>query len=268
MTNLTPTSIAVSGIAHMPMPTMLKPIASPKQLIEYHENITRLIQDALKKDTDYGTIPNTNKATLYKAGAERLCLAFGAHAEYDLVSCETDHDRKNEFTNKYGKQTSYGLYRYIYRCRIIKDGKTLGEGHGICSTLESKYISRPRDSENTACKMAQKRAFVAATLHAFGLSDRFTQDLEDQFQDEKDSHSGAKGAQPKPAQAKEPPAPPIFDNKNPEMLDWLEKRLIQRNIPQADHDPIALEMNGKPLTKGAFEEAIVKVTIINKTFAE
>src|SRR5690606_11474960 len=75
--------------------------------------------------------------------------------------------------------TSLGLYRYVYKCRIVRNGQTIAEGVGTCSTLESKYIDRPRDCENTVCKMAQKRAFVAATLHAFGLSDRFTQDIED-----------------------------------------------------------------------------------------
>src|SRR5690606_10620038 len=58
-------------------------------------------------------------------------------------------------------------------------GVVIGEGVGSCSTMESKYIDRPRDCENTALKMAKKRAYVDATLTTFGLSDQFTQDVED-----------------------------------------------------------------------------------------
>lgn len=79
-----------------------------------------------------------------------------------------------------GTSESLGLYRFVVRCKIVRqDGLVLGETFGSCSTLEGKYIDRPRDCENTALKMAQKRAFVGAALNAFGLSDRFTADLDD-----------------------------------------------------------------------------------------
>ena len=48
--------------------------------------------------------------------------------------------------------------------------------------MENKYVEDPRDRENTVLKMAQKRAFVGVTLNVFGLSDRFTADLEDMDQ--------------------------------------------------------------------------------------
>src|SRR5690606_23849470 len=60
-----------------------------------------------------------------------------------------------------------------------ESGLVIGSGMGSCSSLESKYISRPRDLENTILKMAKKRAYVDATLSTFGLSDQFTQDVED-----------------------------------------------------------------------------------------
>jgi len=178
-------------------PSLNKPIAKPSDIIEYHKEVTSLIQNALTEEKDYGKIPGCgDKPVLLKPGAERLCLAFGARPRYELVSSEIDHNIENSFTkkkkvwrNQYKGDRSYdlveqegksfGAYRYIYKCFIEKDGKTLGEGEGVCSTFESKYIDRPRDSENTVCKMAQKRAFVAAVLHSFGLSDRFTQDIEE-----------------------------------------------------------------------------------------
>lgn len=135
----------------------------------------------LKQGTDIIRVPKTDKDCLSKAGAETVCFIFGCHPEYQVVEQEIDHDRENEYDDRYkGACVSVGLYRFIVRARIVRqDGLVVGEGIGSCSTLESKYISRPRDCENTALKMAQKRAFVAAVLNGFGLSDRLTQDVED-----------------------------------------------------------------------------------------
>ena len=180
-----------------PKPALNKPIVNPDDIIQYHKEVTSIIQKALSESTDYGKIPGCgDKPVLLKPGAERLCLAFGARPKYELVSSEIDHNVENIFIkkkkvwrNQFNGDRSYdlveqegksfGAYRYVYKCFIEKDGKILGEGEGVCSTYESKYIDRPRDSENTVCKMSQKRAFVAAVLHSFGLSDRFTQDIDD-----------------------------------------------------------------------------------------
>ncbi len=161
---------------------LIRPVAQPHDMIELHKDVARLIKESLEEGVDYGTIPGTgNKATLLKPGAERLALAFGARPEYKLVDSEVDHDRVVHYSDRYRKEgQSVGLYRYVYDCTLVReDGRVLGSGHGVCSTMESKYVSRPRDCENTALKMAQKRAFVAAVLNAFGLSSRFTQDVED-----------------------------------------------------------------------------------------
>ena len=59
--------------------------------------------------------------------------------------------------------TSLGLYRYVVLCEIVEraSGDVVGNFTGSCSSMESKYIDRPRDSENTILKMAEKRALVA-----------------------------------------------------------------------------------------------------------
>lgn len=181
---------------------LIRPIATPAQLLEQHDAVAELVQNALTKGTDYGTIPGTgDKPTLLKPGAEKLCLAFGAHAEFELVESQIDHHaditwlkrKKDWYSNPKGQRLfkwveetgrSLGIYRYRYLCRVVlSDGRVIGTSEGVASTLESKYVDRPRDSENTVCKMAQKRAFVGAVLHAFALSNRFTADIEDQDPD-------------------------------------------------------------------------------------
>lgn len=74
-----------------------------------------------------------------------------------------------------------GFYRYRMSCVLIhrETGAVVGIGVGSCSSIESKYASRPNDLENTILKMAKKRCFVDAVLTAYALSDRFTQDLDD-----------------------------------------------------------------------------------------
>jgi hypothetical protein len=207
---------------------LLKPIYSPKDLIEHHDNVARLVQEALTPDVDFGVIPGTgDKPSLYKPGAEKLCLSFDCRPEYELIEAEIDHHaeifwvkRKKRWQNGERRTeeetgTSLGLYRYRYRCKIVSksDGRVHAVAEGVCSTLEGKYVDRPRDTENTVCKMAQKRAFVAATLHAFALSNRFTQDIEDMDRETRVEARRAQqakpAARPAQAQARQPqPEPP------------------------------------------------------------
>jgi hypothetical protein len=162
---------------------LLRPVAKPHEIAEAHKEAVALISQVLEKDRDFGTIPGTgDKPTLLKPGAERLCISFGVGITYEIVEKEIDHDRVNVYDTKYKQgQRSVGLYRYVVKAILKRrdTGEWVGDGLGACSTMESKYISRPRDCENTALKMAEKRALVAAVLNTFGLSDRFTQDVEE-----------------------------------------------------------------------------------------
>src|SRR5690606_31699734 len=172
--------------------------AAPEQVLEAQNEVRELVARALQKGRDYGTIQGTEKPTLLKPGAERINAAYGLAAEYHIVEREIDHDRevrwtkrKKRWANKFHGDrdftweeeagVSLGLYRYVTECRLIHraSGVMVGQGLGSCSTMESKYVDRPRDMENTVLKMAEKRAYIAATLNTHGLSDQFTQDIED-----------------------------------------------------------------------------------------
>lgn len=164
---------------------LIRPVAAPSEVLAVQNETRALVHQALKEGRDYGKIPGTNKNTLYKPGAERTNAAFAVYPEFEIVEKEIDHDREVHWTKK-GRSGSYsgvsqGLYRYVLKCYLIhrESGAIIGTGVGSCSTLESKYIDRPRDLENTVFKMAKKRAYVDATLTAYGLSDEFTQDVED-----------------------------------------------------------------------------------------
>jgi hypothetical protein len=179
-----------AAVTVAPRVGLLRPIAAPQDVIRAQEEVRALVADALQEGRDYGTIPGTNKPSLLKAGAERVSLAFGCYfGAPEIIEKEIDHDRENSYTRSWWESgtkreapaISYGLYRYVVRVPVIhrETGAVVGMGIGACSTMESKYVSRPRDCENTALKMAHKRAIVGGALVTFGLSDQFTQDVED-----------------------------------------------------------------------------------------
>jgi len=231
--------------------TLIKPLVSPQDLIEHHKEITNLIGKALKKGQDYGVIPGSGtKPTLLKPGAERIAIAFGVAPLYSIIETEVDHHREVEWKKRKKKWrnahqgdrhfdwvettgTARGIYRYVVRCDLQHQvtNKVIGSGIGTCSSMESKYIDRPRDTENTIAKMAQKRALVAAVLSTFGLSDRFTQDLED-IQD-----NGEKFSPQQKADAESSPAAQLWAKKAKprgvpaeEWKAWCQEIGIKRDL--------------------------------------
>lgn len=156
---------------------LLRPVATAGQLVVAKAETASLIAEALIEGTDFGRIPGTDRPTLFKAGAETIASAFGTRPEFEILEREVDHDREVAWKKNGRPQTSTGLYRFVVRCRLVNRAteQAVGEGLGSCSSMESKYISRPRNLENTILKMASKRALVQAVLITFGLSDRFAE---------------------------------------------------------------------------------------------
>ncbi len=155
------------------------------------------IREFLKPGIDRGIIPGTEKETMYKPGAEKMLVWYGYYAHLTLTNDKED----------FGAE----IFAYVYRCEIRQIGTNIVVGvcEGDCSTRETKYGYRwvkaedlpsgadfsvltsrvkgnetqyriisenPADKRNTARKMAQKRAFVGATLIACALSGVFGTD--------------------------------------------------------------------------------------------
>lgn len=198
---------------------LLRPVANPAELVTAHKEATEVIAKVLEPGRDFGSVPGTSdRQVLMKAGAERLLVSFGCYATTVIIDSEADHNmavryrlakwvdkpqpskdeqarmkalglgRNKKFGERWAWQESeveegeaFGVYRYVVRTDIVHraTGHVVGSGLGSCSTAESKYIRAPRDAENTVLKMAKKRSMVDAVLSTFGLSDRFTQDIEE-----------------------------------------------------------------------------------------
>lgn len=223
-------SVAAPGLGGL-----MRPVAPPDEVLQLQEETRELIARTLKEGRDYGLVPGAKKNSLWKPGAERIAVAFGCFPRYRIVEGDADHDRPvtysyKKWNNKHkGDRTfelkegqSLGLYRYVIECQLVHraSNQVIGEGVGSCSTMESKYIDRPRDLENTVLKMASKRALVAAVLNTFGLSDQFTPEEEDD-EPEANGESGAATSMAPAAGSGRPISPEIATFEQRERLAAL-----------------------------------------------
>lgn len=138
-----------------------------------------MVQDIMRsvmvKGEDYGIIPGCEKPSLWKPGAEKLCVAFRLAPNFDSV------------------ETYDGNHLTVRsKCTLthINSGKVIAQANAICSTKEKKYAKRKvngkvvdnmelPDSYNTVLKMGDKRSLVACVLIGTAASSIFTQDMED-----------------------------------------------------------------------------------------
>lgn len=127
----------------------------------------------LKRDVDFGVIPKTKMPSLFKSGAEKVCLAYGLMKRF-VVESAIEQGGKEPF------------FFYRVRCDLIKvaqDGTeyVFSNGHGSANTGERRNgFNGAYDAANSSLKMAEKRALVAAAISLAGLSDMFSMDLENE----------------------------------------------------------------------------------------
>lgn len=148
-----------------------------EEFAERHREFRELFKAQLIEGEHFGTPPGVRRndanpkqwvarPSLYQAGADKAMLLMNVRPEF-----EPD---MNAWTQAGAKPGTYCI-----RCRLFSrdSGRVVGEGMGA-----DKIGNKQRD-ENSALKMAQKRAKVAAVLNSFGLSEMFSQDLEDMGDD-------------------------------------------------------------------------------------
>ncbi len=98
--------------------------------------IQHVMKEVMIRDTHFGVIPGTPKPSLYKPGAEKLCLTFRLDPQY--ASTERfvgEHLFINSTCTLYHQTT----------------GRRLGSGQGSCSTKESKYAYRKGQRKCQKC---------------------------------------------------------------------------------------------------------------------
>jgi hypothetical protein len=117
---------------------------SVEAVVERKRKIDDVMKCVMREGEHYGTIPGCgSKPTLFKAGAEVLATTFGLAPRFEIVQSDLPNDHRE----------------YRITCTLIHfaTGANVGEGVGVCSTMESRY--RWRHAER-ACPKCKKTAII------------------------------------------------------------------------------------------------------------
>ncbi len=159
-------NVNVSGLAGLGGIDAMK--SSMDENLKIYEMIISFVNEKFIEGIDYGKgDPRSEKKTLLKPGAEKMCRLFDTHPEWFI---------DKEMWEMAGRPN--GTLFFI--CRIVKNdnGKIIGEGRGACG-IGVKFGGQAEKDANGAVKFGKKRSLVDAVLSTFMLSERFTQDLEE-----------------------------------------------------------------------------------------
>lgn len=152
-----------------------------------------------------------SKPSLWKAGAEKIIGMMGVRAIITALPADIQ-----EAYARAGVKDTLTLY-----CELVdSSGTVMSQGLG------SRSLAQDYGDVNKAAKMAKKSAMIDAVLNLAGLSEIFTQDVEDM-----DPDKLAAGA-PDPFNPREEPSRQYFPQ--------------QHQKPVKTHCPIGKDWRGKP----------------------
>lgn len=104
---------------------------TPNEAMQRRALLVAYISNAMKEGRDYGIIPGTEKKSLWKAGAEKLCSFFGY--SFQILPVETVLD----WTGKNTDGEPFFFFRH--KC-ILRHGAVLvGDTEASCNSFEKKY---------------------------------------------------------------------------------------------------------------------------------
>jgi len=128
------------------------------ELLQKREYFKSRILPMLVENRDFYTIKG--RKSLGKAGGEKIASIYGFSASFkkDAETLESFHSID-------------GLVAYV--CSLSRNGIIIGEGRGAAQ------LKNNGNDPNKTLKMAQKSAYLDSVIRSTGLSDIFTQDLED-----------------------------------------------------------------------------------------
>lgn len=163
-------------------------------IISHVGMVQEVMKAVMKPDIHYGVIPGTDKPTLYKQGAEVLCMAFRVSDTYSVedlstadmvryrVTCTGSHQMTGTVLGTGMGEASSGEEKYKWRKAWDDEFEATPEN--LRRVKMGKYKTKqvrtePADLANTILKMANKRAKIAMTINVTACGDMFGQDLED-----------------------------------------------------------------------------------------
>lgn len=139
--------------------------------------LMKWVASALVEGVDYGRIKikgTLSKPSLWKAGAEKICGMLGVTVTFPSL-------------HKYEEAAYSGIEikHIILRCELVD-----GTGNVVATGTGSRVLAQEHGDINKAIKMAEKSGHIDATLRLAGLSEVFTQDIEDMKLDDRTDGPG------------------------------------------------------------------------------
>ena len=100
-------------------------------LLRQVQLIQEVMSKVMKTNEHYGVIPGTDKPTLLKPGAEKLCLTFRLDPDYEIIREIRDKD----------------FLAYTVKCVLhhIPTKQEIASGIGSCNSKETKYRYRYKE---------------------------------------------------------------------------------------------------------------------------
>lgn len=264
--------------------------------------VQKFFKQVMVKDLDYGIIPGTDKPTLYKPGAEKLCELYGFAP---IVKAKND---TRDF------KTGYYLSEITMQIVHRKTGTIIAEGVGEASSYESKYryrwvyesdVPKSLDKEalvnkifknkktgaeyakyrientdlidqwNTILKMAKKRALVDAVLSATRSSSIFSQSedeleawLEGEGSDAPKEKFEKQRATPKASDERSSFNPPTGNKLSDKQYGKIVGDAKRKNVDESGIKSIVQYVKNKPLNDLTTAEASSVIDFIVKTNEE
>src|SRR5690554_1074501 len=158
----------------VPAATAVSPLDLPAEVFragldrrgENRRALMEWVRGALVEGVDYGRVATRrgpSKPSLWKPGAEKICGMLGVTVHYPTLG-------------DYEQAALHGvaLVHVILRCEIHDGG-----GNVVADGVGARSLKQDGGDLNKSLKMAAKSAHIDATLRMAGLSEVFTQDLED-----------------------------------------------------------------------------------------
>ena len=122
------------------------PALSVRQALDRFNQVVEFVRTVMRDGVDYGVIPGTDKPTLLKPGAEKLCTLFGLTSRFEIIRSAEDWTGADH--------NGEPFFFYLYRCRLCRGDMIIAEGDGSANSWEQKYRYREAQRKCPQCGQA------------------------------------------------------------------------------------------------------------------
>lgn len=143
-------------VTHQPRQDFM-PVMDIQTAVKRRNHIVEFTREIMVEGIDFGTIPGTNKPTLYKPGAEKLTTFFGLSPDFEILEKELD------WTGDWHGGEPF--FYFQYKAKLYRDSLLVGTGVGSCNSWEKKY--RYRKGE-LVCPNCHKSGTIIKGKEEFG----------------------------------------------------------------------------------------------------